>query len=94
MGSEVAKALCPLPLGRGVGRANLADGAVYDAFAALAGFYDVLTGITLEDTAVLGPEGTLGTGKDGFAFHGIVLPPLCRFPKKDFGLKDTHYLTV
>jgi hypothetical protein len=94
MGGDVAQTLCPLPRGGRAGRTDLANGAVDDAFATLTFLNDGLAGIAFEDAAVFGPEGTLGTGLDSFTFHGIQMPPLCRFPKENFGLKDAHYLTA
>jgi hypothetical protein len=88
---EVAQALGPFTLGARIRRANGTDGAFHYTVAALTGFDNGLTGITFEDTAVLAPEGTLGTGKNSFAFHGMVLPPLCRSSEELSFLKTTLF---
>jgi hypothetical protein len=70
MGSNVAQPGGPLASGRRGGGTDFADGSLDNAIAADTILNDVLASIASESTALLGPEGTLGTGKYGLTLHG------------------------
>jgi hypothetical protein len=73
VGSQIAKTAGPLAGRRRSGRADLTDGALGNAITPLTLFDDGLAGVTFENATTFCPEGTLGTGKNRLALHGIDL---------------------
>ena len=86
VGGEVAQATFPLLLGGRGDRANLANRSLDNAIAALAFVDYLLAAVAFKNTTFFGPEGALGTGKNGLTLHGLGLLAVCVFS----GINETY----